>query len=110
MYNIKLKGEISLIFFFILSISSFASENNTQIIKYGYFDLGSYYKTDQNGNIDSYDSSFLTMIEEYIPYKFIYINCGTWNNAIKMLKNHEIDLVGTMQWTKERENDFEICD
>lgn len=85
------------IVFFFTFFSVYASENSVQTVKYGYFNLGAYYKIKNNGALDSYDSSFLSIIEEYIPYKFIYVDCGTWANALKMLEKHEIDLVGTMQ-------------
>lgn len=87
-----------IIFNFILPFSLSALEENKVIKKYGYFDLGSYYKVKDNGTLDSFDSSFLSVIEEYTPYKFVYVDCGSWDKALQMLDKHEIDMIGTMQW------------
>ncbi|MDD3184514.1 MAG: ATP-binding protein [Anaerostipes sp.] len=81
-----------------------------QIVKVGYFDLGSYYQKQGNKLVKSYDKAYLEEIGKYTGMKFEYVDCKTWNQAINMLEAHEIDLLGTMQWTREREEKYEVCD
>ncbi|MDD4371171.1 MAG: ATP-binding protein [Anaerostipes sp.] len=81
-----------------------------QIVKVGYFDLGSYYQKKGNKLVKSYDKAYLEEIGKYTGMKFEFVDCGTWDQAINMLEAHEIDLLGTMQWTREREDKYEICD
>lgn len=89
---------------------AFATEEEQQTVRVGYFDLGSYYQVNENGEMDSYDSAYLNKISEYTGLKFEYVYCGTWNNALAQLRDNEIDLVGTMQWTQEREDTYSISD
>lgn len=100
------------IFFFLLQFILHANENSPlpRTIKIAYFDLGNYYKVDESGQVDSFDRAYLKMISEYSVLNFQFVNCDNWNKAINMLENHEIDLVGTMQWSQEREDKYAICD
>ena len=93
----------------LAAIPCYADEEKTEV-RVAYFDLSDYFQVRSDGTIDSLDSAYLDAVSEYTDLKFSYVDCGTWDNALKMLENHEVDLVGTMQWTKEREERFEICD
>ena len=101
---------VCLILFLGISFSCQASEFSGKTVRVAYFDLGSYYQMQENGNMESYDKAYLDMISKYTGISFEYVDCKTWNQALEMLENHEIDLVGTMQWTQEREDKYEICD
>lgn len=87
-----------------------ASESPADTVRVAYFDLGKYYRVDASGVVHSYDRAYLDMINAYTGINFEYVDCGTWAQALEMLERHEIDLVGTMQWTQEREEKYEICD
>jgi signal transduction histidine kinase len=78
-------------------------------LKVAYYHMGQYFATDSTGNMQSYDAEYLNKIAEYCDYTFEYVDCGTWDHALKMLRNHEVDLVGTAQWTREREEQYEFC-
>ena len=41
--------------------------------------------------------------------QYEFVDCGTWQNAVKMLQNHQIDLVGTMQTSDERLQNYDFC-
>ena len=87
----------------------YASDTNKQIVRVAYFDMGNYYEEISDGSVQSYDTEALNKIANYSNLQFEYVNCGTWANALAMLKRHEVDLVGTMQWTDEREQEYEFC-
>lgn len=94
----------------IMHVSVHAADSKKEVVRVGYFDLGEYYKADTEGNVTSYDADFLSEISHYTNYTFEYVDCGTWSHAMDMLDEHEIDLIGTMQWTADREQKYEICD
>lgn len=94
----------------IMHVSVLAADTKKEVVRVGYFDLGEYYKADTEGNVTSYDADFLSEISHYTNYTFEYVECSTWNNALDMLNAHKIDLIGTMQWTVDREQKYEICD
>ena len=93
-----------------LSLPVYAAEQPQKTVRVAYFDLGTYYQAGEEGTVNSYDAAWLDMVGEYTGLQFEYVDCGTWNQALKMLDRHEVDLVGTMQWTQEREASYEICD
>lgn len=78
-------------------------------VKVAYFDLGNYYQKQPDGSVSSFDTSYLSAVSDYAPLSFEFVDCGTWDNALKMLEAHEIDLVGTMQRTSEREERYAMC-
>lgn len=86
----------------------YAADNDSNTVKVAYFDMGVYYKV-ENGVSQSYDRAYLDKVSEYTDLEFEYVDCGTWKQALEMLKNHEVDLVGTTQWNAEREEDYEFC-
>lgn len=90
-------------------LTAYASAADETIVKVGYFYLADYYRT-VDGAVDSYDSAYLAKIEEYSNICFEYVDCGTWSDALTMLRNHEIDLVGTMQRSNEREKEYDFSD
>ncbi|MDD3402133.1 MAG: ATP-binding protein [Hespellia sp.] len=79
-------------------------------MKVGYFDVGNYYTKQEDGTVDSYDRAYLDEISQNTGLEFEYVECESWSHALELLRAHEIDLIGTMQWTKEREETYEICD
>ncbi|SHJ86368.1 ATP-binding protein [Hespellia stercorisuis] len=85
------------------------SAADKQIIRVAYFDLSDYFQVQQDGTVKSYDTEYLEKIEEHTDLDFEFVYCGTWDQALAKLADHEVDLVGTMQWTKEREDTFEFC-
>lgn len=91
-----------------LGIPAYARESET-VVRVAYFDMGQYYQKDAYGNITSYDCDYLSKLEEYSSLRFEYVDCGTWNNALSMLEGNDVDLVGTVQWTEEREKQYEYC-
>ncbi len=82
---------------------------DSQVIRVAYFDMGNYYTQDTSGNVISYDSEILDKMEAEHNVSFQYVDCGTWSNALKMLEAHQVDLVGTAQWTPQRETQYEYC-
>ena len=96
--------------FLMIPLVSYASETEKKPIRVAYFDLGGYYQKNADGTVYSYDAAYLDMVSQYTGYKFVYVDCGTWDRGLQMLEDHQVDLVGTMQWTQEREDRYEICD
>lgn len=96
----------SLVLILLQSSPCFAAR---QVVKVGYFTLGDYYARDMSNQIGGYDVEYLNKIRMYSDLDFTYVDCGTWNNALKMLENKQIDLLGTAQWNEEREARYEFC-
>lgn len=98
---------LMIIFAILISVQGKAGEADT--VRVGYFDMGNYNTLDAGGTMHSYDASYLDEIAKYTGLEFEFVHCETWLNATKMLADKEIDLIGTTQWTREREDQFEYC-
>lgn len=108
--RIPLKGIMLFCFVTVWSMcagSSYAEENE-QVIRFGYYDMGDYYRT-VDGAVYSMDTEYLEKIAEYTGLTIEYVYCNTWKQATQMLQDHEIDMIGTMQWSEEREAQYAIC-
>ena len=92
---------------FMIPLAASAAEK--EIVRVGYYDVGDYFRKDANGKLAGYDVEYLKEIAAYTGLDFEYVYCGTWMNAVRMLKNREIDLVGATQWNEEREQEYEFC-
>ncbi len=86
--------------------------DDERVVKVAYFYMGDYYSEDdiESGKIVSYDADYLNKVSEYTNLKFEYVDCKTWSNALAMLDNHEVDIVGTVQQSDDRKLDYEFCD
>ena len=80
-----------------------------QLVRVAYFNIGDYYTEDSSGAVNSYDSEFLRAVEDYANVKFEFVDCGTWNNALNLLGEGRVDLIGTAQWTPERAKLYAYC-
>lgn len=100
-----------LLIIMLLSVGhpAYAAEPEKQTVRVAYFNLGEYYRPQSDGTIYSYDTDVLSKISDYSNLEFEYVDCGTWTNALDMLRRQEVDLVGTVQWTPEREELYEFC-
>ncbi|MDZ8118711.1 PAS domain S-box protein [Pontiella agarivorans] len=57
---------------------------------------------DANGEHQGLTSDYIREIERRIGVDFIEVQCGSWKEILKKLENHEIDMVGSVQNTRER--------
>lgn len=101
---------IFLIFYIIfLSVSPVFAYEPKQVIRVAKFNSGNYFISEDDGTVKSYDKEYLDKISEYTGMQYEFVDCGTWQNAVKMLENHQIDLVGTMQTSDERLQNYDFC-
>lgn len=85
----------------------YAADN--EVVRVAYFNMGDYYTVLPSGDVDSYDTEYLKKVSEYTDIQFEFVNCTSWEQALNMLANHEIDLLGTMQLTDKRAEEFAFC-
>ena len=105
MKHIKRSCFVGIVFLFMVcffsSLHCDAAKRKEKTVRVAYFHLEDYYK-EKDGKVDSYDFAYLEKIAEYANLKLEYVNCKTWANALRMLEKHQVDIVGTVQWDKER--------
>jgi len=75
-----------------------AEEKN---IKVGYIDYTGFIEEGEDGNYKGYGVEYLNRVAEYTKWTYQYEK-DTWENCLDKLKNGEIDLLCTAQYTDER--------
>ena len=99
---------LSVLVLTICVLPCFAAEESRQTVRVGYFELGDFYLMDENGNVAGYEADYLAEISKYCNLDFEYVECKDWDDAQQKLQSHEIDLLGTMQRSKEREDIYAL--
>lgn len=98
------------VLFFVLiagaGVSRASAEEAKQVIRVGIFDLDGFQKYNESGSAYGYNIEYLNRIKEETGWEYEYIWAPSWEKALEMLENEEIDLLAPGQRTAEREKNF----
>ncbi|MDE6739111.1 MAG: EAL domain-containing protein, partial [Lachnospiraceae bacterium] len=61
-----------------------------------------YNETKADGSRTGMDVEYLGALSDYVNWNIEYVDCESWDDALTMLLNEEIDLVGSAQYSAER--------
>lgn len=78
-------------------------------VRIGYFPMQGYNDIDENGNVSGMDVDYLEELCRYTNWELEYVPCASWDNALTMLSNKEIDLVGSAQYSEERAETYQYA-
>ena len=97
---------VILVMWMILSVHCRAAEKNndekqSQIVRIGSFE-DTFDYIDKNGVRRGYGYELLQALAGYTGWKFEYVKCD-WSNCFDKLENGEIDIMGDISYTDERE-------
>lgn len=86
-----------------------AETTSKEKVKVAYFNPENDFDEEDDA-ISNYDKEILDKIGQYSNLEFEYVRCETWEQALDMLENHEIDLVGAVQKNGSTEKKYTICE
>ncbi len=86
----------------------FSAEKRT--VKVAFFPMDGYHTIDEDGNFEGMDVEYLDRLCDYVMWKIEYVKCDSWDDALDMLKNKEVDLVGSAQYSEERAEIYQYAD
>lgn len=89
--------------------SNAEAADDTEVIRIGYIDYGSFIEENGYGTYSGYGVEILNWVSQYTGWRYEYVY-DTWENCLEMLKTGEIDFVGTAQRTPEREAVYAFTD
>ena len=98
-----------LILFSTYMVSTFSYAKQTKLIKVGYFDYSGFIEKDADGSFTGYGVEYLKELSKYTSWEYEYVY-GSWSECLERLKNGEIDLLCTAQYTKERDELYDYCE
>lgn len=71
-------------------------------VRVAFFPMDGYHiKTGENG-YDGMDVRYLSELCEYVDWDVEYVECESWDEALELLSEKNVDLVGSAQYSEER--------
>lgn len=77
-----------------------------RMVRVAFFPMGGYHETLADGSLTGMDVEYLENLGDYVNWNVEYISCDSWDDALRMLADKEVDLVGSAQYSAAR---AEIC-
>ncbi|MDE6664497.1 MAG: EAL domain-containing protein [Lachnospiraceae bacterium] len=106
----RTSGRISRLLVFMLVAAIMASAGSTGVVqgaekrtvRVGFFPMEGYNETKTDGTRTGMDVEYLDELSDYVNWNIEYVDCESWDDALTMLLNKQIDLVGSAQYSAER--------
>ena len=84
------------------SDDTFASSRMLRKVRVAFFPMEGFHDIEGNGIHGGMDVKYLEMLSTYANWYVEYVDCDSWGEALEMLANKEVDLVGSAQYSEER--------
>ncbi len=81
-----------------------------RLIKVAFFPMDGYHITNDDGSLSGMDVEYLNALCEYTDWKIEYVKCDSWEEALKLLGNKQVDLVGSAQYSSDRAKVYQYAD
>lgn len=115
--NMKTKRLKSLTKSFILILSiiamlstGFAYAVDRRTVKVAFFPMDGYHILGENGSYGGMDADYMTELSKYARWDIEYVECDSWDDALAKLGTHEVDLVGSAQYSEQRAQVYDYAD
>ena len=84
-----------------------AAEKRT--VKVAFFPMDGYNVTEEDGTLGGMDVEYLDALCNYADWEIEYVKCDSWDDALAMLSAHEVDLVGSAQYSVGRASIYQYA-
>lgn len=71
-------------------------------VRVSFFPMDGYHETLPDGSLSGMDVEYLDNLCDYVNWSVEYVPCESWDEALQMLADKEVDLVGSAQYSAER--------
>jgi len=79
-------------------------------VKVAFFPMNGYHEKEADGTLTGMDVEYLDELCRYADWDVQYVECADWDEALELLKNKDIDLVGSAQYSAERASVYQYAD
>ena len=79
-------------------------------VRVGFFPMEGYNETKADGSRIGMDVDYLGALSDYVNWNIEYVECESWDDALTMLLDEQIDLVGSAQYSAERAKRYRYAD
>ncbi|MBO5093492.1 MAG: EAL domain-containing protein [Lachnospiraceae bacterium] len=88
--------------FFCLFMKSDSYAADKRLVKVAFFPMDGYHVTNADGSLGGMDVEYLEALTEYTDWNVEYVECDSWEEALRLLEEKKVDLVGSAQYSEER--------
>ena len=67
--------------------------SNKRPVKVAFFPMGGYHDKNEDGSLTGMDVEYMENLLKYADWKLEFVECGSWDEALQLLSNREVDLV-----------------
>ncbi len=89
---------------------STAYAKNRRTVRVAFFPMDGYHEKKEDGSYFGMEVEYLESLCQYADWDIEYVECPSWDAALQMLSDHQVDLVGTAQYSAERAANFQYAD
>ena len=105
-----LKKSILLLCIAAILSTGIANAAAQRTVKVAFFPMEGYHNLGANGGHSGMDVDYLTELTKYANWKIEYVDCESWDDALAKLSAHEVDLVGSAQYSEQRAKVYDYAD
>ncbi len=90
--------------------TGFAHAADHRTVKVAFFPMDGYHILGENGSYGGMDADYMTELSKYARWNVEYVECESWDDALAKLDTHEVDLVGSAQYSEQRAQVYDYAD
>lgn len=79
-------------------------------VRVSFFPMDGYHETLPDGTLSGMDVEYLENLCDFVNWNVEYVPCESWDEALRMLADKEVDLVGSAQYSAERAKVYKYAD
>ena len=79
-------------------------------VRVGFFPMEGYNETRADGSRTGMDVEYLETLCDYVNWNIEFVECESWDKALTMLLEEQVDLLGSAQYSKERAELYQYAD
>lgn len=81
-----------------------------RVVRVAFFPMNGYHETAEDGSFTGMDVEYLEELCRYADWEIEYVKCDDWDEALRLLSEQKVDLVGSAQYSAERAATFQYAD
>ena len=87
-----------------------AYAKDKRVVKVAFFPMGGYHEKKENGALAGMDAEYLDSLRRYANWEIEFVECASWDDALRLLSEKKVDLVGSAQYSAERAKSYQYAD
>lgn len=88
--------------FVVISLPEGTRAEGNRSVKVAFFPMDGYHIKEGDESYDGMDVEYLNALCEYVDWNVEYVECESWDDALNLLLEKKVDLVGSAQFSDER--------